>query len=78
MRQRRDDSGRNLGPADYFWPLPKGVRVELRFAGGPFTKEGLRVLRKYLDVLREAIPDAEESVSPSPRREIANDSEPHV
>ena len=47
--------------ADYTWPLPKGVRVELRFAGGPFTKDGLRVLREYLKIVEQTIPDVEES-----------------
>lgn len=75
-RPPRDRFERDPRSADYSWPLPKGVRVELRFAGGPFTKDGLRVLRKYLDVLEEAIPEAEEQVPSSPRREIANDSEP--
>ena len=48
--------------ADYAWLLPKGVRVELRFEGGELTKDGLRLLRKYLAVLEEAI---DESIDPS-------------
>ena len=37
--------------AEFTWLLPKGVRVDLRFAGGPFTKDGLKILRRYLDVV---------------------------
>lgn len=47
--------------ADYVWPLPGGIRVELRFAGGPFTKAGLRVLQEYLRIVEKTIPDGEES-----------------
>jgi hypothetical protein len=41
--------------AEFAWLLPKGVQVEVRFRGGPFTKDGLRVLRRYLDVVEMAI-----------------------
>jgi hypothetical protein len=62
--------------ADYSWPLPDGVRVEIRFVGGAFTKAGLRVLRKYLDVLEETIPDAVEPTALRPAAESTDSARP--
>lgn len=56
--------------ADYVWPLPDGVRVELRFAGGPFTRDGLRLLREYLNVVEKTMP------SDASREPVASPSEP--
>lgn len=69
LNQRPTRHEGDRAQADFSWPLPGGVRVELKFAGGPFTKDGLRLLRKYLDVLEEAIPEAADVASPSPPAE---------
>lgn len=61
---RQHTSRPEQGGDGYSWPLPNGVRVDLRFAGGPFTRDGLRVLRKYLDVIEEVIPASSEPEPP--------------
>jgi len=46
------------------WPLPDGVVVQVEVKGGPLTQRGVDMLSRYLDLVRETVP--EDGATPSP------------
>lgn len=71
-----DLGGHSTG--EFTWPLPQGVTAQLRFGGGPLTKEGLRLLRAYLDLVEQALPDpspASPTVPPQPSVRSPDDAQ---
>jgi hypothetical protein len=50
----------------FVFPLANGVMVQLSVSGGTLSKQGMGMLRKYLDVVEDAVPDEKAEIAPSP------------
>ncbi len=40
----------------FSWPLPNNMTAELKFIGGTVTQEHIEMLRRYLELVKEAVP----------------------
>lgn len=64
------------GGQSFVFPLPNGAQVQLFVSGGTLTKQGVDMLKKYLDLAKEAVPNAEAQSPASPVPASPTESEP--